>query len=118
MPSMWIYPGLGVIKLQQLTNETILEVVSKEFAVEIESMKIRSRKRHFVDARYTAMFIMRKFTTQTLHQIGTVFHRDHATVLHGVNQITGLMEFDKTMERKVKKIERIINTNYSHETWN
>jgi hypothetical protein len=51
---------------------------------------------------------MRLFSGMSLRSIGDTFKQDHATVLHAINTINGLKEFDKDMMHKYETIEKMI----------
>lgn len=46
-----------------------------------------TRKRPYVQMRQLAMYILREQTKLTLEQIGAIFNKDHATVLHACRQM-------------------------------
>lgn len=76
------YPTIAVQAITEVTG------LSKE---ELQST---TRKFKCVIARQIVFeYLIRKQLSTS--QIGKVFNRDHATVLHGVKQIRGLLKHDK-----------------------
>lgn len=73
---------------QVLTAATIGELVSGQFKVSIEDLRSRSRKRSIAFPRQVAMFLARKYTEESLADIGRAFNRDHSTVLHAIKAVS------------------------------
>ncbi len=73
---------------QVLTAATIGELVSGQFKVSLEDLRSRSRKRSISFPRQVAMFLARKYTEESLADIGRVFNRDHSTVLHAIKVVS------------------------------
>lgn len=74
---------------QVLTTATIGELVSGQFKVSLEDLRSRSRKRSITFPRQVAMYLSRKYTEESLADIGRAFNRDHSTVLHAIKAVTG-----------------------------
>ena len=73
---------------EQLNGEGIRKFVSSEFRVTEEELRSRSRKRSIAFPRQIGMYLTRKFTDQSLADIGQLYKRDHSTVLHAIRTIT------------------------------
>ena len=73
---------------EQLNGETIRKFVGSQFRVSIEDLKSRSRKRSISFPRQVGMYLTRKYTDQSLADIGQLYNRDHSTVLHAIRTIT------------------------------
>lgn len=88
------------------TVEKIRDMVCEHFALSIDAISTRSRKREVVQARQIAMYLSKQLTKNSLSSIGfTIGQRDHATVLHACKIVTDLMETDKSFRTSVKEIE-------------
>ncbi|MBU1566493.1 MAG: chromosomal replication initiator protein DnaA [Proteobacteria bacterium] len=74
---------------QVLTTATIGELVSGQFKVSLEDLRSRSRKRSITFPRQVAMYLSRKYTDESLSDIGKTFNRDHSTVLHAIKAVSG-----------------------------
>ncbi len=85
----------------QLTGETIRDFVGCQFKVSVEELQSRSRKRAITFPRQVAMFLTRKYTEESLADIGGYYNRDHSTVLHAIKVIT------RDMARKTSTREQI-----------
>ncbi len=73
---------------QVLTTATIGELVSGQFKVSLEDLRSRSRKRSITFPRQVAMYLSRKYTEESLADIGKTFNRDHSTVLHSIKAVS------------------------------
>ena len=67
----------------------IIDIVTLHTGVTYQEMHDKSRKRHIVNARQCAMWLIRKYSPQTtLKRIGSIFGgRDHATVIHSMDAV-------------------------------
>lgn len=68
--------------LRQIKKET-----AKAFGVTISSMSGKSRRRHLVNARCVAIYIIRQKSSLSLDEIGQMFNRRHSTVLHAIGRV-------------------------------
>ncbi len=72
---------------QILTVSMICELIGGQFNVSVKDLQSRSRKRMFAFPRQVAMYLARKYTDESLADIGRVFNRDHSTVLHSIKVV-------------------------------
>ncbi len=84
-----------------LSGETIRDFVGCQFKVSVEELKSRSRKRAITFPRQVAMFLTRKYTEESLADIGSHYNRDHSTVLHAIKVI------NRDMARKASTREQM-----------
>ena len=90
----------------ELKRNHITSAVANHYGVTVADMKSPSRKREFVNARKMAMYLIRMFTNYSLIQIGSFFGgRDHSTVIHATDFISGLPPHDQ----QYKDIQFFIN---------
>ncbi|OQX18298.1 MAG: chromosomal replication initiator protein DnaA [Desulfobulbaceae bacterium A2] len=87
----------------------IRDFVSGQFRISVEELKSRSRKRAVVFARHLGMYLSRKFTEETLADIGRLYERDHSTVLHGVQTITESIHQNASIRGQVELLSRRLN---------
>ena len=89
-----------------LTVEKIRDLVCEHFALSVDSISTKSRKREVVQARQIAMYLSKQLTKSSLSSIGTTIgQRDHATVLHACKIVADQMEIDKHFRATVQQIE-------------
>lgn len=72
----------------QLDGKMIRDFIGCQYNVSVEELKSRSRKRSVAFPRQMGMYLTRKYTDQSLADIGSLYNRDHSTVLHAIKVIT------------------------------
>lgn len=72
-------------------------------------LSIRSRKRALVEARGMYYTLMRKYSTESLKNLGfTIGSFDHTTVIHSLNMTQDLIATQKVFRQEYEKHERFI----------
>ena len=75
--------------------DNVCRLVFNYFDVPLEKIKVNNRQAHIIRAKqFTAYFLKREIYKITLEEIGKVFNRDHATMIHSINKINDLIEVD------------------------
>ncbi len=82
-----------------LSGKSIRDFISDQFKVTTDALQSRSRKRSIAYPRQIAMYLTRKMTKESLADIGSIYNRDHSTVLHAIKVITR----DMTQQEATKK---------------
>ena len=78
---------------RQITPKAILDATSETFGFSIEDICGTSRRRPLVTARQVGMYVFREVTDFSYPAIAREFGgRDHTTVIHAVEKISGLMK--------------------------
>jgi chromosomal replication initiator protein len=78
---------------RRISPQMILETVAATYGFSVEALIGPSRTRPLVTARQVAMYLTRELTDYSYPAIGRVFgKRDHTTVIHAVDKITGQMQ--------------------------
>jgi len=88
---------------EKLTND-MMKVICTLTQVDWDQMKGKCRKRELNDVRQIAMWIIRRGTSMSFYNVGKVFNRHHATVLHAVKNVEGLVETDYKYRADVEQI--------------
>ncbi len=100
--------------LPQFTNETmkpttfddIKNVVCEHFGLTQEDLCSRCRKRPLAYIRQLAIYFANKYTDLSSVQIGKqIGGRNHATVIHSINQIKNLIDVDEQVRNEIDAIE-------------
>ena len=86
---------------QALTSVMIGDLVGNQFKVSIKDMQSRSRKKGITFPRQVAMYLSRKYTDESLADIGRNFNRDHSTVLHAIKVVTNLTNRDTSVNAQL-----------------
>jgi len=83
--------------------EEVIRVVAKQYGLKPAELKSPKRAKQITRARQIAMYLCRELTSESFPEIGSRFGgRDHATVIHGVNKITSLLEVDSDLQRDIQ----------------
>jgi chromosomal replication initiation ATPase DnaA len=107
----YVYVGTfrKFMPLGKLTKEEILKVICRELAMEFKEVKNRkTRLRDFVYARQLYAYFCKEYTNESLTKIGKFIYKDHATMIHSINQIKGYYDIDKVIKNDVDKINNIL----------
>ena len=86
----------------ELSSLAITELVSDQFKLSLNELRSRSRKRAIAFPRQVAMYLCRKYTEETLAEIGKVFNRDHSTVMHAVKVVSSMNRRDTSVASQLK----------------
>lgn len=102
---------VGLQAAAPLTAESIISTVSRFYEIPQSEMTGSSRRQPLARQRQVAMYVCREHTGLSLPKIGAAFGgRDHTTVMHAVNKITGLIQTDKTIFDEVSAITQELRT--------
>jgi len=93
-------PGI----LEEDKTKSLIVRICKEFRITEVQIKSNTKEREFVFPRQIAMYILHKNYKINSVKVGSIFKRDHATVLYSCKAIAGYMEFDKKFETTIKKL--------------
>lgn len=93
----------------KLTEEKLLQIVSENFGIKVDDMTGKSQSRESVLPRQIAMFLLRRELKLPYMRIGTIFSRDHSTVMSSIKNVTkGIDEQDKELSSYLNEIQRKI----------
>ncbi len=95
----------------KLDGETIRTFISGQFKISVDELQSRSRKRSVAFPRQVAMYMTRKFTDQSLADIGDLYNRDHSTVLHAIKVITRDMSSKTAVREQIDLLCRMLKKN-------
>ena len=85
--------------------QAILESCSSYYNVPIQAITGKSRAKQIAEARHVAMYLLREDAELALKQIGLLLgHRDHSTVIHGVQKIAHLLINDPRLSAQLSEI--------------
>jgi chromosomal replication initiator protein len=94
---------------RRITSSQILAATAEHFGFDIEEICGPSRRRPLVIARQISMYVFRELTDFSYPAIAREFGgRDHTTVIHAVDKISGLMgERRQVYEQVTELIQKI-----------
>ena len=79
------------------TPERILDFLEKEFSVPKKDILSNERTKRIKEIRHLAFWIAYNRENMNTLQIGSVFNRNHASVLNGLERMNDLLYFEKGM---------------------
>ncbi len=78
---------------RQITPQIILDATAETFGFNVDELRGPNRRRPLVQARQVGMYVFRTLTDYSYPAIAREFGgRDHTTVIHAVEKISGLMK--------------------------
>tara|TARA_Y100000590_G_C15529486_1_gene942572 strand:- start:78 stop:1061 length:984 start_codon:yes stop_codon:yes gene_type:complete len=92
---------------KSINVESIQNVVSTYFNLNLDQMLSPRRSRSLARPRQIAMYLAKQHTTNSLPEIGRKFsNRDHTTVIHAVKKIEELIGKDNEIKQSVNEIKK------------
>ncbi len=96
---------LGFLSFQDSFSYTVENI---EIYIDEHDLKSSSRKREKVYARYYLMVILQRHFKLSSLRIGSMFNRDHSSVLHGIRECENWLEAkDKTFLSIISELKEI-----------
>jgi chromosomal replication initiator protein len=90
-----------------ISIEEVIRIVAKHHGLKAGELKSPKRAKPISRARQVAMYLCRELTSESFPEIGSRFGgRDHATVIHGVNKITALLEVDSDLQLEIQQLRK------------
>jgi chromosomal replication initiation ATPase DnaA len=90
-------------------EEEILDVILSNLGVELEEMQNLSRIAKNVENRMICMYILREVLGLTFEKIGSIFNRDHATVIHAHSKIADYIKIYPKYRKSIQAITEEVN---------
>lgn len=95
-------------KRRRIKPEDIINSVCEVFDVTTKDIKGQRRTAHIALSRQLIMFLLREELEYPLEKVASQVNRkDHTTVLHACEKITGLMEDDSRFKEKVERCQNL-----------
>ena len=93
----------SVVGVNHILNASMIsELVGGQFNVSVKDMQSKSRKKNITTPRQIAMYLARKYTEDSLVDIGKVFNRDHSTVLHSIKVVSNKLIRDSSVNAQLE----------------
>lgn len=90
--------------------QAVLKAVSGYFNLSMAQLSGKTRAKPIAEARHVAMFLLREDCELALKQIGLLLgHRDHSTVIHGVQKITNGLNTDARLAEQLSDIRALLS---------
>lgn len=105
--SQILSPLLAEEKNASLTPEAILRTVASFFSLTSEEIRGKSQEKEKVYPRQLSMYLLRAKLALTYAQIGTLFSRDHSTVITSIRSIeTKAKKREEGVQRHLLDLEK------------
>ena len=98
---------------KKLTIEEVQNCVCRKYGVTIAQILSPERTQSIVTPRQLAMFISRKFTLGGLQEIAKKFDKSHATIIHGVKNISKRLDVEPDLKLTLDEILDELGTSMS-----
>jgi hypothetical protein len=84
------------------THETIEAIVCSNESISIQMLRstCKNRSRELVFARQLIFYFMRQYTDYSLAEIGALYGKSHASVIHSIKVIKNLCDSDRKLHTK------------------
>jgi|TARA_R110002012_G_scaffold92744_4_gene225105 hypothetical protein len=95
-------------------DEIIKSEISKRYNLNWEQIQSTSRVRIVVDARRLYCGILRNIFRLTFQEIGDILDKNHATIIHNIQQHDAFIRILKSYKKNYDEIERtmLLDDNY------
>jgi chromosomal replication initiator protein len=89
---------------QRLTVRRIQNEVAAYYRRHPDEMTSAQRSREVARPRQVAMYLSRRLSNKSYPHLGSLFRKDHSTVIHAVRQIEKLRADDKVLDRDIMRL--------------
>ena len=91
--------------------DLIIKATITHLDISEDVFKSKYRGRKVVDARAIYYYLSKAFTNKSYYYIGEKVNRDHASAIHGFNQLVNLVDVgDKELKTKLNDIKKLYNS--------
>lgn len=92
----------------ELTIENIQEAVAKHFDLKVSDLKANTRAKAVAMPRQIAIYLIRKYTGMGFKEIGSLFGKDHSTVIHACSKVEREMDSEVAMRETIEQIQNLL----------
>lgn len=94
----YLVPGIG------LTSEKIIELWTNHYGLALQDILTKDRHSRLAIPRQILMYCLRTFSNLTLHEIGEIVQKDHATVIHSCRQVKSCYLNDRVLSIELNEL--------------
>ena len=98
------------MKTYKLNPELVIQIVNTITGADVRK-QLNTKRREVVEPRQLAMYFLYSYTPLPMAQVGKIFNRDHATVLHAYRCIPNYIKGDRELRDKFVRIQKSIVNN-------
>ena len=88
-------------------ERAIIKAVTAVTGITMEQMCSPDRHASVVTARHFAMYLVYRDTTLSTNEVGRLFHRDHASVLHALKNVLNGIRYNRAKRRTLEMIIKL-----------
>ncbi len=92
----------------QVITDKILKIVAKRMNIDENEIKSKSKRKEVATARHIVIYFVKKCTSYSYKQIGSIFGRDHSTIINSVDVVENRIKSEPLFEREIAEIENEI----------
>jgi chromosomal replication initiator protein len=91
-----------------ITFDDIAKAICEHYTLRTTDLRSKRRSRNVAVPRQVAMYLCRQLLKASFPHIGTLFGRDHSTVMHAFTVTERRMKQDPAFRVTVEQVERAI----------
>ena len=88
----------------KVTVDKIVSKVSQKYSVDIDDIYSKKRASDITKARHICVYLMRKLSDMAYKQIGSVFKKDHSTIMHSYETIENEIQHNTLLEIEINEL--------------
>lgn len=90
------------VMAKPINVDALIQNVCDHFGINIHNIADKTRKREYVEARGIISYHLRRRTNKSFMDIGELFNKDHASIMHYIKRTENLMDVDSKYKELVK----------------
>lgn len=89
--------------------DEVVTATAKHFAIPEHVLRDTAfRTQKVTYARHMSMYLSRRLTYRSFHQVAETFNQDHTTVLYGFNRIAKAQQADPAVKKDVEALTKLL----------
>jgi chromosomal replication initiator protein len=93
---------------REYKSEYIVMRTTGYYGETLENVLKKGREREMVTIRHVICFLLRRYTSLSLKEVGNIFDQDHTTIMNAVRNISNLIQTDDNVKKDVQNIEMLL----------
>ncbi len=90
--------------------DSVMKLTADFYDISVTDIKGKKRTANIAKPRQLAMYLARKLTNLSTPELGKLFNRNHATILHAVQKIEKEIGLDEKFKLRCSKLERALRS--------
>jgi chromosomal replication initiator protein len=94
---------------REISIRSISDAVTDYYRISLDELRSKRKTAELVRARQVAMYLCRKYTSNSLKKIGDDFGgRDHSTVIHAISTVENNLDTDFNLKSSIESIKSAV----------